>query len=372
MSVAAAASPGKAGGKRPPPAKRRSGIIDGIRKSLFSSPSSTVLTLLCIWALVLIIPDLVSWGLLRAVWYSPDAKACGEPGVGACWALVPEKYRLILFGTYPYDEHWRAALASALIIGMTALSGVRRLWSPALLVVWVAVMALALGLLRGGILGLTPVDTREWSGLPLTLILFVGSVLGGIPLAILLALGRQSNLPAISALCTGVIELVRGVPLVSVLFMVSLMLPLFLPDGMTIDKLVRAGLGMTVFFAAYSAEVVRGGLQAIPRGQYEAADAMNLGYWTRTRRIVLPQALRVVLPALVSDVVRGFKNTTFVSIIGLYDILGTTRSAINDPVWVRYSIEGYLFIFAIYFVACYAMSQYSRHIEKRVSLRRTS
>lgn len=356
--------------RRPPPPAESGGAFAAIRNGLFGSPINTVVTLVCALVIVRFLPEIVSWGLIRAVWYSPDASACKVEGAGACWAIVPEKFRLILFGTYPYDEQWRAALACALMVGACIAAGVRRLWSRALVVAWCAVMALALALLRGGVFGLSVVDTREWGGLPLTLVLFIGSVVAGFPLAVLLALGRVSELPAVKALCTGVIEIVRGVPLVSVLFMVSLLMPLFMPAGVTIDKVARAGIGMTVFFGAYSAEVIRGGLQAISRGQYEAADTLGLSYWMRTHRIVLPQALRIVLPVLVGDIVRAFKNTTFVSIIGLYDILGATRSAINDPVWIRFSIECYLFVFALYFVVCYALSLYSAWLERTMPLRK--
>ena len=186
----------------------------------------------------------------------------------------------------------------------------------------------------------------------------------GLPIAILLALGRRSGLPVIQALSIGVIEITRGVPLVAVLFIASVMFPLFVPEQLTVDKVLRAQIGMIVFFAAYAAEVVRGGLQAIPRGQYEAADAIGLSYWQTTRRIVLPQALRIVIPALMNDVIRAFKNTTFVSIIGLFDVLGATKAALEDPHWIRYAPEAYLFVFALYFVFCLSMSKYSESVER--------
>jgi general L-amino acid transport system permease protein len=358
--------------RRAPPAPPRRGLAETVRRLFFASFHSTVLTILLAVAAVLLVPDILRWALVDAVWYSPGAEGCRAEGAGACWAIVAEKYRLILFGTYPYEEHWRAALASALVVGMIVLSGVRSLWSRAFLLAWVAVAAAALVLLNGGVLGLTEVGTHAWGGLPLTLVLFVGTVVTGLPIAILLALGRTSNLPGIRAVCAGVIEIVRGVPLIAILFIASLVLPLFLPEGVTIDKLIRAWLGMTIFFGAYAAEVVRGGLQAIPRGQYEAAEGMGLSYWQMQRRIVLPQALRIVIPALVNDIVRAFKNTTFVSIVGLFDILGTTRAAIEDPVWVRYAVEAYLFVFFLYFVACYAMSKYSEGVERRLSTDRNS
>ncbi|NIO09431.1 MAG: ABC transporter permease subunit, partial [Deltaproteobacteria bacterium] len=184
---------------------------------------------------------------------------------------------------------------------------------------------------------------------------------------VLLALGRRSKMPAIKAICIGIIEITRGVPLVTILFMASLMFPLFMPEGVTIDKVLRAQIAMMIFFGAYGAEIVRGGLQAIPMGQYEAADAIGLTYWQKTRKIILPQALRIVIPAMMNDIIRAFKNTTFISIVGLFDILGATATSLEDPLWVRYAIEAYIFIFILYFCFCYTMSKYSQWVEKRLS-----
>jgi general L-amino acid transport system permease protein len=198
------------------------------------------------------------------------------------------------------------------------------------------------------------------------MIVFMTSVVLGLPLAIVLALGRRSHLPIIRAVCIGIIEIVRGLPLVSVLFMMIIILPLFLPSDLTIDKLLRALIGMVVFFGAYAAEVVRGGLQAIPSGQYDAAKALGLRYWPSMFKIILPQALRIVIPALMNDIIRAFKNTTFVSIIGIFDILGATKASLRDVDWVRYSTEAYIFIAFVFFIFCFAMSRYSQFIEKRL------
>jgi general L-amino acid transport system permease protein len=200
--------------------------------------------------------------------------------------------------------------------------------------------------------------------------MFVGTVVGGLPAGVMLALGRRSTMPVIRALCVGFIEIIRGLPLVTILFMASLMFPLFLPEGMTIDKFMRAQIAMAIFFAAYAAEVVRGGLQAIPRGQYEAADTIGLNYWQKTTRIVLPQVMRIVLPSMMNEIIRAFKNTTFIGIIGLFDVLRATSTAIQDPTWVRYSIEAYLSIFVLYFVLCFAMSKYSERVECDLAVRR--
>jgi general L-amino acid transport system permease protein len=348
--------------RRPPPLRER-GVVRWLRANLFNDIHNTILTLLCVWALVTVAPSVLRWALLDAVWQSVDGEECRR-AIGACWAVVAEKYRLILFGTFPYQEHWRGWLVVLIVVGLAVVSSFRRLWSWQLFLAWVAAMVAVLVLMLGGVLGLRRTGTHEWGGLPLTLLLFVGTVIGGLPLAILLALGRRSRLPTIQALSIGVIELVRGVPLVAVLFIASVMFPLFVPEQLTIDKVLRAQIGMIVFFAAYAAEVVRGGLQAIPRGQYEAADAIGLSYWQTTRRIVLPQALRIVIPALMNDIIRAFKNTTFVSIIGIFDVLGATKAALEDPRWIRFAPEAYLFVFALYFVFCLSMSKYSESVER--------
>ncbi|MDH5536814.1 MAG: amino acid ABC transporter permease [Betaproteobacteria bacterium] len=350
--------------RRPAP-RARSGALNWVHLRFFNGAHNVVFTLAIAWALVLVVPDVLRWAVLDAVWTGPGS-AC-RTAAGACWAIVAEKYRLILFGTYPYEEHWRATIAMAIIIALAIVSAFERFWSYALFAAWVAVLGVAMTLMFGGVFGLASVGTHQWGGLPLTLLIFIGTVVGGLPLAVLLALGRRSELPVVKALCVGVIEITRGVPLITVLFMASLMLPLFMPEGVTIDKLLRAQLGMIIFFAAYAAEIVRGGLQAIPFGQTEAANAIGLNYWQRTRRIILPQALRIVIPPLMNDIIRAFKNTTFVSIVGLFDVLGATSAAIQDPEWVLFAPEAYLFIFALYFVFCFTMSKYSESVERKLA-----
>ena len=355
----------KASPIRLPPA-RQSGVILWLRTNLFSSLHNSVLTLLAMWALFITIPDFISWAFIDAVWQTDDPKTCRQAS-GACWAVIAEKHRVMLFGTFPYEEHWRGVLAIAIIIILAIISTFKRFWSYWLFLVWLVATGLVLLLMLGGVFGLKSIGTYQWGGLPLTLLMFVGTVVGGMPLAVFLALGRRSSMPAIKALCIGFIEIVRGVPLITVLFMASLMFPLFMPEGVTIDKVLRAQIGMIMFFAAYAAEIVRGGLQAISLGQYEAANAIGLSYWQKTNRIILPQALRVVLPALMNDIIRAFKNTTFISIIGLFDVLGATATALEDPLWVLYALEAYIFIFVLYFVFCFSMSRYSAHVERDLS-----
>ncbi len=339
-----------------------SGPIDWLRANLFNSIPNTILTLIAFYFLAVAIPPVVRWALIDAIWSADSGRACR--GAGACWAFIAEKGRFILFGRYPYEEHWRPLLTVVIFIAMILASCDRRLWGRRLAILWLAGLAAVAALMWGGVFGMTYVEAELWNGLPLTLILATVGMIFAFPLAILLALGRRSKLPAVRAICVGYIELVRGVPLITVLFMASVMLPLFLPTGMTIDKLLRAQVAFTLFAAAYLAEIVRGGLQAIPRGQIEAADSLGLGYWRRTRLIVLPQALAMVIPPLVNSFIGAFKNTSLVIIIGLFDLLGTANAALTDANWQGFYIEAYVFTAAIYFTFCFFMSRYSQMLER--------
>jgi len=341
------------------------GPIAWLRANLFNSIPNTVLTLAALYLLAIAIPPVIRWAFFDAIWHADSGRACR--GAGACWAFIGEKLRFILFGRFPYEEDWRPLLVVVIFVGLILASCDRKLWGRRLAVLWVAGLTLVGVLMSGGILGLTEVETSLWNGLPLTLVLAVVGVAFAFPLAILLALGRRSRLPAVRAICVGYIELVRGVPLITVLFMASVMLPLFLPSGMTIDKLLRAQLAFILFAAAYLAEIVRGGLQAIPRGQYEAADSLGLGYWQRTRLIVLPQALAMVIPPLVNNFIGAFKNTSLVLIIGLFDLLGTANAALTDASWRGFYLEAYVFIAVVYWTFCFFMSRYSQMLEREFS-----
>jgi general L-amino acid transport system permease protein len=336
--------------------------IAWLRANLFNSIPNTILTLLAVWLLAVTIPPLIRWAFVDAVWSAEAGRACR--GAGACWAFIGNKLRFILFGQFPYEEDWRPLTVVAIFIGLIVASCDRRLWGRRLAALWLAGLVAVGVLMWGGVFGMSYVEAERWNGLPLTLILSVVGMIFAFPLAILLALGRRSQLPAVRAICVGYIELVRGVPLITVLFMASVMLPLFLPTGMTIDKLLRAQAAFILFAAAYLAEIVRGGLQAIPRGQYEAADSLGLGYWQRTRLVILPQALAMVIPPLVNNFIGAFKNTSLVLIIGLFDLLGATNAALTDPNWRGYSVEAYIFVAAIYWSFCFFMSRYSQMLER--------
>jgi general L-amino acid transport system permease protein len=337
-----------------------------LRTQLFSSPLNTLLTLLTLWLLLATVPAMVDWFFLNSTVTATNAQECRKV-TGACWAVIVEKHRLILFGVYPYEEQWRPLLATLLLLGVIILSGVRRFWNLSLLLFWVIALSAAAILMWGGVFGLTYVENSRWGGLPLTLMLSTFGIAFAFPLGIVLALGRRSNMPAIKTICIVYIELIRGVPLISLLFMSAVMLPLFLPEGLTIDKLLRAQVAIILFAAAYMAETIRGGLQAIPKGQFEGADSLGLTYWQQTRLIVLPQALKIVIPPLVGLFIALFKDTSLVVIIGIFDLTQAAKAALVDQTWRGFSIEIYVFISAIYFVFCYSMSKYSQSLEKRLA-----
>jgi general L-amino acid transport system permease protein len=352
---------------RPPP-QRTDGALGWLRRNLFASPGNTVATLLMAALAVWALPGLVQWAVTAAV-LSPDADRCqAARGVGACWGVITEKWRLIIFGRYPFDEQWRPEVATFAMVALLVASCIRTFWRPWLVVLWGLVLALFFALMGGGAFGLEKVPTDRWGGLPLTIMLATLSIVFAFPLSILVALGRRSSLPAISTLCTVYVELIRGVPLISVLFMASFMFPLFMPPGTSIDVLLRVLVGITLFAAAYMAEIIRGGLQAIPKGQYEAADSLGLGYWQAHRKIILPQALATVVPGVMNNFISIFKDTSLVTIVSLYELTGAMGLALNsDANWRPFKIEAYLFIAAVYFAFCFAMSRYSLWIEKQLS-----
>ena len=356
---------------------RTTGPIAWARTNLFASWWSTAVTLVLAYLIVRWTLGFVEWAFINAVWSvpmqgnQPQTGACRDmKGVGACWAVIAEKHRFILFGTYPFEEHWRPALVCVLFVVLYIVSAMRRFWNWRLIPIWVATLAAIGVLMWGGVFGLSYVPQERWGGLPITLILSTFGLAFAFPLAILVALGRRSKLPAIKMLCILYVELIRGVPLISLLFMASVMFPLFLPEGMNIDKLLRAQIAITLFAGAYLAEVVRGGLQSLSRGQYEAADALGLSYWQKTGFIILPQALRTVIPPLVNTFIGFFKDTSLVLIIGIFDLLTAGKTAIVEPAWQGFGVEVYVTVGAIYLVFCFAMSKYSQGLESDLNRHR--
>ena len=352
------------------PPRSQVGLFGWARANLFSSFTNAFLTILGVAFVVWVVPPIVRWAFVNAVWTGEGREACIVPGAGACWAYVAAKFQFFMYGRYPIEERWRVDLTAILLIaGLIPMAIPRVPFKGPNAIFLVAVFPIvAFILLVGGVLGLPYVETSLWGGLLVTLVVAIVGIVTSVPAGIILALGRRSKLPIIRSLSIGFIEFVRGVPLITVLFMASVMFPLFLPAGVNFDKLLRALIGVSLFSAAYMAEVVRGGLQAIPKGQYEAASAVGLSYWKSMRLIVLPQALRIVIPGIVNSFISLFKDTSLVLIIGLYDLLGIVQFGFNDANWSSSAIPatGYVFAAAVFWIFCFSMSRYSIYTERRL------
>lgn len=349
-----------------PPPPLSVGVLAWLRNNLFSSAFNTLLTLFACYLIWLVVPPLLQWAVFDANWLGSSRADC--TGEGACWVFVQQRFGQFMYGFYPAELRWRVDLTVLLtLFGATPLF-ISRMPRKALYALGylLALPLLAYWLLHGGFLGLSEVATSQWGGLMLTLVIAAVGISGALPLGIMLALGRRSDMPAIRVLCVTFIEFWRGVPLITVLFMSSVMLPLFLPEGLSFDKLVRALIGVILFQSAYVAEVVRGGLQAIPKGQYEAAAAMGLGYWRMMGLVILPQALKLVIPGIVNTFIALFKDTSLVIIIGLFDLLNSIKQATTDPAWLGMATEGYVFAALVFWIFCFGMSRYSMHLERKL------
>ena len=335
------------------------------RKNLFSGWLNTLLTLIGLWLIWNVIPPALNWLIFQANWLGETRADCTK--AGACWVFIHARFGQFMYGLYPHELRWRINLA--LVIGLVSVIPLFIRAMPRrgrYLACWAVLYPVTVWLLLyGGYFGLERVETRQWGGLTLTLIIASVGIAGALPLGILLALGRRSNLPVVRTLSVIFIEFWRGVPLITVLFMSSVMLPLFMAEGTTIDKLVRALVGVILFQSAYVAEVVRGGLQALPKGQYEAAESLALGYWRTQGLVILPQALKLTIPGLVNTIIALFKDTSLVIIIGLFDLFSSVQQATVDPAWLGMSTEGYVFAALVYWIFCFSMSRYSQYLEKR-------
>ncbi len=355
----------------PPPALS-SGALGWARKNLFSGPISSVFTLLTIAFAVWTLPGLVRYFILDAVWRADDGAACRAPGAGACWAYIGQKFPFFMYGSYPREWVWRVdvtfVVGAALIVWLLAprLRGKQ----VAAFLFFVAFPVLGFVLLSGWeAVGLPKVGTDLWGGVLVSLVVSAVGIVVSLPGGVLLAMGRRSRLPMVRMASVVFIEVVRGVPLITVLFMANFMLPLFVPDNWSPDRLARPLIGVSLFASAYMAEVVRGGLQAMPKGQFEGAMALGLGYGRMMRLVVLPQALTKVIPGIVNTFIGLFKDTTLVAIVGIYDFLRTVDTARLDPLWAGPSISttGYVFAAMFYFIFCFGMSRYSQYMERELS-----
>ena len=350
------------------------------RKSLFATPGDAALSILALLGIAYFLPQILNWLFFDAVWSGTDRTACltVEQGgqlpagwSGACWPFVFNRFGYFMFGRYPVDERWRVILCGAIFVLLLAPLLIPRVPFKRLnAILFFGVFPfVAYILLVGGVFGLPYVVTSLWGGLMVTLVLSYVGIVVSLPVGILLALGRRSKMPIVKLLSVIFIETVRGVPLVTVLFMAAFMLPLFVPPGMTFDKLLRALIGVALFSSAYMAEVIRGGLQAIPKGQYEGADSLGLGYWQKMSLIIMPQALKLVIPGIVNSFISLFKDTTLVLIISMFDLLGVVKQSISgDPTWAtpQTAKTGYIFAAAIFWIFCFGMSRYSQYMERRL------
>lgn len=362
---------------QPAPVKA-SGFSYWLRTNLLATPKDVVMTLLALGVLAWFLPPVIQWLFVNAAWSGDGRAACttiSQGGTlpdgtsGACWAFVGAKFQQFIFGRYPLDERWRVLLVMAMFVVLLIPMLMPKMPRKGLnaLALFILLPIVSFFLLCGGF-GLPKVDTQLWGGLMVTLILSYFGIVVSLPFGIILALGRRSKMPVIKMLCVGFIEIIRGIPLITVLFMASVMLPLFLPDGWTFDKLLRALIGVSVFASAYMAEVIRAGLQAIPKGQFEGADSLGLRFWQKMRLVILPQAIKLVIPGIVNTFIGLFKDTSLVSIIGMFDLLGIVNLNLSDANWATPAtpITGYLFSGFVFWVFCFGMSRYSHFMERHL------
>jgi general L-amino acid transport system permease protein len=350
-----------------------------VRRNLIASAGDTILTIAGIALVAMILPQIINWAFINAVWTGPDRTVCAtvaQGGIqpdgwtGACWAFVNAKFGQFMLGRYPIEERWRPILVAILVVALLVPMLIPKVPRKGLnaILLFFALPVVAFVLLVGGMFGLPHVETSLWGGLLVTLSLSFVGIAVSLPLGIVLALGRRSKMPIIKTLCVVFIEAVRGIPLITVLFFASVMLPLFLPEGVSFDKYLRALIGVSLFSAAYMAEVVRGGLQAIPKGQYEGADSLGFGYWQKMYFIVMPQALKLVIPGIVNTFIGMFKDTSLVIIISMFDLLGIVKQNFSDPNWAtaQTARSGLIFAAFVFWLFCFGMSRYSMFTERRL------
>lgn len=344
-------------------------LLGTLRERFFSTVGNSILSLVSALILGTIIWKVLSWAVFGAVFSDEGGAEACHAASGACWSIITARWRLILFGLYPHEEHWRSGLACIVVVVMTFLSCMPRFWSGrAISIIWISGFLTFYFLMKGGIFGLSTIDEGKWGGLSLTVFIFVTTALIGMPLSIILALLRRSDLPWISGATATIIDSVRSLPLLAILFTFAVVLPFVLPSWASGDKLYRVIFGMALFFAAYQAEIIRGGMQGVPKGQEEAAKALGITYWHRISRILLPQAFKNALPATINQFVITFKETSLVIIIGFFEILASGNAAYGTGEWTFAFVEVYAFIALIYFVFVFSLSRYGAYLERRMAV----
>ena len=344
--------------------------LDILNKNINSNNFNALLTLFTIFIIIKSIPPMLDWFILEANFVGNSKDDC--TGDGACWVFIKVWFNRFMYGLYPDAEQWRINTAFLILFAVVGASFFvsEKLKKYFILFLVFVFPFLGIKLISGGSFGLEYVESAAWGGLSLTFIISAFAILFCFPIGVILALGRRSSLPAIRYISIGFIELWRGVPLITVLFMSAVMFPMFLPDGTFIDKLIRVLIAITLFEAAYMAEVVRGGLQALPKGQYEAAKSLGMGYWRMNALIILPQALKLVIPGIANTLLALVKDTPLIFVVGLMELAGMIGLAKTNPKWLGMAMEGYVFAGLVFWVICYAMSRYSQNLEKKLSTER--
>lgn len=341
------------------------GLKDRIARDYFSTPLNSVVTIATMCALSWLLWFVLRWGVLDAVWFT-GAEEC-QGASGACWSIVTSRWRLILFGLYPFEEQWRSGIASLIVVAVMVLICLPRNWSALRMMgILLGGFALFLLFMRGGILGLSYIPSSDWGGLSLTLFTYITVISFGLPIAIVLAMGRQSKLPVIRGIVSAVTDVTRSLPLLTILFSAALILPLVLPEFLQGERLTRVLVAFAFFFGCYQSENIRAGMQALSVGQTEAGEALGMTYLQRMRLIILPQAFRLSMPATINQFVITFKETSLVVIVGLFDLMASTRTAYQSSDWLPYHKEAYIFVGAIFFVGAFSLSRYGAYLEARM------
>lgn len=349
--------------------KNSSTGIRSLKRRFFSTPLNIVISVICLWIMAYLFWKILNWAVLSAVFTDEGGAAACKGASGACWSVIADRWRIIMFGLYPYAEQWRSALACIVVVLIIVLSCLPSFWTgKRIAMVWVGGVVCFYILMAGGVFGLAKVGEEMWGGLALTLFIFITTCLLGFPLSIILALMRNSDMPWISHIVGVIIDAVRSLPLISILFTFAIVLPFMLPNWLQGEKLYRVIIGFALFFAAYQAEIVRGGMQGVAAGQDEAAKALGLDYWHRISRITLPQAMRNALPATINQFVISFKETSLVVIIGFFEILASANAAYGTGEWTFAYVEVYVFVAFIYFIFVFSLSRYGAFLERRMEV----
>lgn len=353
---------------QPEPGHPALGVMDLLRERYFSSLANTVVSCIVLLVVGYGLYLLYDWAIATSVWQAASAAECRTTGSGACWAVIRSRFRLILFGVFPYDEQWRAVIACAAILAACFLSCLPAFWKASrIMPVWIGSYSIFYGLMDGRLFGLPQVRTENWGGLALTFFIFASVILIGMPLATLFTLARRDGPRWLQAPVGLLVDTMRSIPLIVVLFAASLAVPLLLPTGLTPEKLFRVVGGCALFYACYQSEILRGGFQSLNAGQYEAAEALGIRYWRMQISVALPQVFRTAMPQTINQAVSAFKDTSYVAVVGFFDMTASASAALGTGDWATAYLEVYLVVGGIYLLLGYTLSQYGGYLERRLA-----